>query len=300
VAFVRDETLPRVDSGFGEGDAITPYYDSMIAKLIVWGVDRTQALARLDAALRETHIMGPATNVAFLRRVVASRAFATADLDTALIEREHAALFEAPPLPMELVAAGVVAHELAAEAALENADPWSRRDGWRLHGGARRRFDLELGGVRQAVIVQRRHDGAMALQIGDAQWPFAATALAAPRHDVLLAGVRRTLAVYAEGERYAVFAPTGSALATEFDPIAHGGDHAGEAGRLTAPMPGKVIAFLAQPGEKVRRGQPLAVMEAMKMEHTLNAPRDGVVEALLYAAGDQVAEGGELLKLAEA
>ncbi len=91
VAFERSAVLPRVDAGVREGDAITPFYDSMIAKLIVWGEDRAQALARLDAALRDTHIMGLHTNVAFLRRVVASRAFSTADLDTALIEREHAA-----------------------------------------------------------------------------------------------------------------------------------------------------------------------------------------------------------------
>ena len=97
--------LPRVDTGFGEGDAVSPHYDSMIAKLIVWGEDRAQALARLDAALRDTHLAGLHTNVAFLRRVVASRAFATADLDTALIERERAALFDAPPLPLALAAA---------------------------------------------------------------------------------------------------------------------------------------------------------------------------------------------------
>jgi 3-methylcrotonyl-CoA carboxylase alpha subunit len=297
VAFERDAVLPRVDSGFGEGDAITPYYDSMIAKLIVWGADRAQALARLDSALRDTHLMGVANNVAFLRRVVQSRAFATADLDTALIERERVALFEAPPLASEWVAAGIVAHALAAEAALAGDDPWSRRDGWRLHGGARRRFDLELDGQRLTAAVQREHDGETVLTIGAQRWPLRARALGGPRHDVLLGDDRRTLSVYAQGERYAVFAPGGSALVAEYDPIAHAGDHAGEGGRLTAPMPGKVVAFLAAQGEAVKRGQPLAVMEAMKMEHTMTAPRDGVIEELLYAVGDQVAEGGELLRL---
>ncbi len=298
VAFQRDELLPRVDSGFSEGDAISPYYDSMIAKLIVWGADRAQALARLDAALRDTHLMGLSTNVAFLRRVVTSRAFATADLDTALIERERAALFEAPPLAVEWVAAGVVAHELALEATREDADPWSRRDGWRLHGGAQRRFELELQGRAQTVQVERLHGGGMVLQIGSERWPLAARALGDARHEVLLAERRVTLTVYAQGERYAVFAAGGSALVTEVDPLAHAGDHAAEGGRLTAPMPGKVVAFLAKAGEAVRRGQALAVMEAMKMEHTLSAPRDGVVDELLYAVGDQVAEGGELLRLA--
>ena len=100
-----------------------------------------------------------------------------------------------------------------------------------------------------------------------------------------------------QGERVAVFAPEGSAVLRQIDAIAQAGEGAAEAGRLTAPMPGKVIAFLAQPGASVTQGQALAVMEAMKMEHTLHAPRDGVVAELLYAVGDQVAEGGELLRL---
>ncbi len=150
-------------SGVREGDAISPHYDSMIAKLIVWGEDRAQALARLSAALQATHIMGLNTNVAFLRRVVASRAFATADLDTALIERKRVALFEAPPLAPELAAAGVAAHRLAQEATLEDADPWSHRDGWRLHGGARRQLSLELAGITLTPTLERLHDGATVL-----------------------------------------------------------------------------------------------------------------------------------------
>ena len=299
VAFVRHEVLARVDSGFGEGDAVTPYYDSMIAKLIVWGETRAQALARLDVALRDTHIVGLSTNVAFLRRVVGSHAFATADLDTALIEREHAALFDAPALAPELAAAGVAAHVLAAEAAQEDADPWSRRDGWRLHGGAQRRLSLELAGQPLAVALQRLHDGATVLSIGTQRWNFAARALGGSRHEVHLEAQRTVLSVYAQTESYAVFADSGSARVTEVDPLAHAGDHAGEGGRLTAPMPGKVIAFHVKAGDAVKRGQALAVMEAMKMEHTLHAPRDGCVLELLYGAGDQVAEGAELLRLAE-
>jgi 3-methylcrotonyl-CoA carboxylase alpha subunit len=120
VSFERSNDGPRIDRGFDEGDAISPHYDSMIAKLIVWGENRAQALARLDAALRQTHIVGLATNVAFLRRVVNTQAFATADLDTALIERERAALFDYAALPLECAAAGVVARELALEAALQD------------------------------------------------------------------------------------------------------------------------------------------------------------------------------------
>jgi 3-methylcrotonyl-CoA carboxylase alpha subunit len=103
--------------------------------------------------------------------------------------------------------------------------------------------------------------------------------------------------VHVTGQRVNVYSVDGSAAVEEIDPIAHAGDHAAEAGRLTAPMPGKVIAFLAKAGDKVEAGQPLAVMEAMKMEHTIAAPRAGTVAELLYVVGDQVDEGGELLRL---
>jgi 3-methylcrotonyl-CoA carboxylase alpha subunit len=298
VAFTRSATEPRVDSGFGEGDAVSPHYDSMIAKLIVWGADRAQALARLDAALRDTHLMGLHTNVAFLRRVVATKAFATADLDTALIERERPALFEAPPLLAELAAAGVAAQVLTAEAALEDADPWSRRDGWRLFGTAERPLDLQLGGQPLPAALQRQHAGGLALRVGSQVWPLAVQPLGADRYDTTLGGARHTLAVYARGDSVAVFAASGSALVSIVDPLAHAADGAGEGGRLAAPMPGKVVSFLVAAGAEVKRGQAVAVMEAMKMEHTLHAPRDGVVAELRYAVGDLVAEGDDLLRLA--
>jgi 3-methylcrotonyl-CoA carboxylase alpha subunit len=290
----------RVDAGVREGDAISPFYDSMIAKLIVWGADRAQALARLDAALAQTHIVGLHTNVAFLRRVVASRSFAQADLDTALIERERAALFDTPALPIELAAAGVVAHALASEQDDEDADPWSKRDAWRLHGAAVRRFDLEVQGAHHVVTLARTHGGAQVLAAGERRWPFGSRARGGAVHDVTLGERRWSLSVYAHGERISVFAPEGSIAIDQIDPIAHAADGAAEGGRLTAPMPGKVIAFLAQPGQAVKQGQPLAVMEAMKMEHTIAAPRDGTVEQLLYAVGDQVVEGEELLRLSAA
>ena len=295
----HDPAAVRVDAGVREGDAITPYYDSMIAKLICWGATREQALARLDAALADTHIVGLHTNVAFLRRTVKSRAFAQADLDTALIERERAALFDAPPLPLEVAAAGVVAHALAAEVPLPDADPWSRRDGFRLHGGARRHFHLKRGDAEHAVALARAHDGALRLQIGDASWPLAVRSHGLERHDVTLGEQRLPLTVYVHGEQVAVFAPDGRADLREVDDIAHAGDSAAAAGQLTAPMPGKLVAYMAKPGDKVARGQALAVIEAMKMEHTIHAPRDGIVRECLYTAGDQVGEGSELLRLHE-
>ena len=287
----------RIDAGVREGDPISPYYDSMIAKLIVWGENRAQALARLDAALAGTHIVGLHTNVAFLRRVAASASFAQADLDTALIERERAALFDAAPLPPEVAAAGVVAHTLAAERSQQDIDPWSRRDAWRLHGAAVRHFDLEADGQRRAFTLARNHNGAQWLAHEGQRWRFEATSRGTGRHDVTLAEQRWALTVYASGERFTVHSPDRQATLNQHDPIAHAADGAVDAGRLTAPMPGKVVAFLISAGQAVKLGEPLAVMEAMKMEHTITAPRDGTVQALLYGVGDQVLEGEELLRL---
>jgi 3-methylcrotonyl-CoA carboxylase alpha subunit len=304
VRFVVDAVRPRIDRGFGEGDVISPHYDSMIAKLIVWGEDRAQALARLDAALSQTRIVGLHTNVAFLRRCAATRSFTTADLDTALIEREHAALFGAPGMPLEVAAAGVAARELAEERSREGADPWSRRDGWRLHGGASRalRLRTEAGDTR-VYALRRAHDGSLTLAgppgADDAgPWTFACRPLGDDRHDVLLGGERVTLAVHAIGERITVFGPQGSRTVEAVDVLAHAGEGAGGGGSLSAPMPGKVVSLLVAEGQQVAAGQPVAVMEAMKMEHTLTAPRDGRVEELLYGPGDQVAEGAALLRLA--
>ena len=300
VAFQRSNDTARVDSGVLEGDAITPHYDSMIAKLIVWGHDRCEALARMSAALRETHIMGPHTNVAFLRRVVASQAFSHADLDTALIERERAAVFDAPPLKLELVAAGVLAQRLDSESALQGTDPWSRRDGWRLHGTARRRLDMEVQGKSHAFVIDRQHGGVALLQQGDNSWRFGAQPLGEQKFAVTLDEQRTVLSVYRVGERCAVFSADGHAFVTVLGSWMRAADTAHEGGRLSAPMPGKVVAYLAAVGARVQRGQALAVMEAMKMEHTISAPHDGVVQELLYAVGDQVAEGGELLRLGSA
>ena len=300
-AGASESAAVRVDTGVNEGDAITPYYDSMIAKLIVWGQDRAQALARLDAALAGTHIAGVVNNVAFLRRTAKTDSFSHANLDTALIERERPALFGHAGLPLDVVAAGVAARAIALQDATVDTDPWSRRDGWRMHGASVRRFDLEWQGESLEALLKSRHDGGALLKVGDQAVAFASRALGDDRYDVTLgtgADTRRVpLSVYQLGEQVSVFAAAGSAQVTVVDTLSHAGEGHAEAGRLTAPMPGKVIAYLVKKGDAIKTGQALAVLEAMKMEHTIASPRDGTVAELLFAPGDQVSEGGELLKL---
>jgi len=286
----------RFDDGVREGDAISPFYDSMIAKLIVHGDTREQALAKLDAALAQTHIVGLATNVQFLRHVVRSESFAQARLDTALIPREAAVLFQQEPVGLALAAACAVARTLADERALEGADPFSRRDGWRSHGDVLRRFEFDFRGEHVKAQLRTAHDGARVLSIGEASGVLAFETTPEGL-DVRFGDQRVRAAVYWQGESAHVFTGAGATQIVEIDLLAHAGEGHSEGGRLTAPMPGKVVSFAVKAGDKVTKGQALAVMEAMKMEHTIAAPSDGVVAELLYAPGDQVAEGAELLKL---
>ncbi|MGN8004666.1 acetyl-CoA carboxylase biotin carboxylase subunit [Acidovorax sp. 22279] len=294
----------RVDSGVRQGDAISPFYDSMVAKLIVHGDTRAQALARLDDALAQTHIVGLATNVQFLRRVARTDAFARAKLDTALIPREQAVLFHQEPVGLPLAAAAAVAQALLNERTSEGVDPFSRRDGFHSHGVVQRRFEFEFGGEHAKALLTYERGGGLHLKVGEGDAAVSGSLVfgAAPQGAIELqfAGQRTRAAVYAQGEVDHVFTPLGATQITAIDLLAHAGEAAAEGGRLTAPMPGKVVSFAVKAGDKVAKGQPLAVMEAMKMEHTIAAPADGVVQELLYAPGDQVTEGAELLKLVAA
>ena len=293
--------VTRIDDGVREGDAISPFYDSMVAKLIVHGSTREQALARLDDALAQTRIVGLATNVQFLRYLVRSESFANANLDTALVERERAVLFDQEPVGLCKAVAAVVAQTLLDERALAGADPFSRRDGWQAFGARVRRFDFSFHGQAQAAVLTYERHGALQLAVGGQQGALAFTA--SPDGLAIAFGDERFIAKIESNQGVAVVFTTFGA--TEIIVIDHlaaaalAGDEAAS-GQLAAPMPGKVVSFAVQAGERIAKGQPLAVMEAMKMEHTITAPADGMVLELLYAPGDQVAEGAELLKIGRA
>jgi len=268
----------------------------MIAKLIVHGDTREQALARLDEALAKMHIVGLNTNVQFLRYVVRSESFSKANLDTALIQREQAVLFNQEPVGLPLAAAAAIAQALLQEKAAEGADPFSRRDGWVSHGHHVRRFAFEFQDEPGEAQLTYLHDGALTLTVGNVTGAlrFSPTPQGIEIH---FAGQRLLAAVYPNGENDHVFSDRGATQILAIDLLAHAGEGQADTGRLTAPMPGKVVSFAVKAGDAVKKGQALAVMEAMKMEHTIAAPADGTVEEVMYAPGDQVAEGAELLSL---
>jgi 3-methylcrotonyl-CoA carboxylase alpha subunit len=303
----------RIDSGIRPGDTISPFYDPMLAKLIVWGSDRDQALSRMARALREFEVVGLHTNLEFLERIVTSAPFVQADLDTGLIERHHASLFAAPPPPtaetLALALAALLAREAtAAGTGAASQSPWASLGGWRLNGPDTRVLGWTLHEADDSdappnEIILQSDTGGLRLQIagstGAFTWQRGKGAAGALDHghdfSVALDGRQAAGRVVAEGNVFHVF-HQGRAWAIVWqDPLAHAGGAVLAHGKLTAPMPGKVIAVLAQGGARVEKGAPLLVMEAMKMEHTIAAPADGLVDEVFFAVGDQVQEGAQLL-----
>jgi 3-methylcrotonyl-CoA carboxylase alpha subunit len=297
----------RVDAGVREGDEVGIHYDPMIAKLIVWDESRETALRRLRGALGAYEIAGLATNLAFLGRVAAHPAFVAGAIDTGFIARHREELVPAPaPPPDEIVAAAALAllveqSEAARATAAASGDPWSpwhQRNGWRLNGETYQDLRFEDGAGERAVRVHYRNGGCE-LELAGARVPARAERRGEGGLVVELAGVRSRVAVLHRGREVTVLKAGASWRLVHLDPLAPELEEDASAGRLTAPMPGRVLDVLVAAGARVVRGQALMVLEAMKMEHTIAAPTDGVVARVSYAAGDLVEEGAMLLAFEE-
>ncbi len=287
----------RLDTGVTQGDVVSPFYDSMLAKLIVWGADRDEALAKLDKALSEMQVVGVANNVAFLRDVVQSASFSQGDLDTDLIARERDNLFKTQTLSEDLAVAGVMGMVLRQEVDAMGSNPWQAVDGWQVVGAPPRPFQLQgAWGEEVRALNVVLYSAPQRLRIADTDHAFEWRAH--PRGvSVCLNGVWTDLSVVASAGQYHVFSRAGHAVLQWVDPLAGSAQAADALGGLNTPMPGKLIRMDVAVGDTVAKGQVLAVMEAMKMEHSIASPRDGVVSEVFYAVGDQVAEGQALLTL---
>jgi 3-methylcrotonyl-CoA carboxylase alpha subunit len=293
----------RVDTGVEQGDEITPFYDPMIAKLIVLGADRRQALARMRQALAQYRIVGVSNNVDFLARLVALPSFANAELDTGLIEREHALLF--PPVddvPGDVWRIAALAEllrerhaaEKKAAAAADPHSPWRALDGWRLNGGAERKLALRLREKLQEVDTSVIMDGYQ-LVLGNERALAHGTLGNDGKLHARFGDRRIRAAVVVAGERRQVFFEGRSWPLSLIDTLHIAGEGEDDDGGLRAPMPGKVVALVAQIGIPVEKGAPLLVLEAMKMEHTITAPRKGIVIGFHVGTGDQVSDGADLI-----
>jgi len=295
----------RIDIGVAAGDAISPYYDPMIAKLIVWEADRPRALARMREALAGFQVVGVVTNVAFLGRLVASRAFAAADLDTGLIERSRDELFPPPaPASDEVLAAATLAELLRhdrdarnhAAASGDRWSPWGACDGWRLNQDNHHVFVFREGNRDVAVTAHYRKGGAYEVELPGGRRRLSGEQADSRTVRGWLDDEAITATVVRDGAVIDVFRGAERHTLELHDPWLAEVQGDVHGGGFVAPMPGKIIAVLAKAGAKVERGAPLVIMEAMKMEHAVNAPAAGTVREVLYAVGDQVEEGAELIR----
>jgi 3-methylcrotonyl-CoA carboxylase alpha subunit len=253
----------RIDTGVREGDTVSPFYDPMIAKVIAWDETREGAIAKLADALAHTQVAGVHTNNAFLIRALRHPDFIAGNIDTGFIARHEAALLPHAAMPEEVLdaAAAQVMREFA-----QSEDPWSAQDGFRLSGKPDQTTSFVVDGKRVSVSLPPRHTNAHTLRLANGD-----------------------IAVMENGETWTV---------KPYDPFEAADTSGASSDRVIAPMPGKVIQLLARAGEKVKKGQPLAVLEAMKMEHTLAAPADATVDTVDVSQGDQVNEGAIIVRFA--
>jgi 3-methylcrotonyl-CoA carboxylase alpha subunit len=292
----------RVDTGVIEGDEVTPYYDPMIAKLIVWDTTRAEALRRLAAAMQQVEIAGVNANVAFLGAVASHAAFVAGDVHTGFIDEHRKALIPAaepvPDAALAVATVDVLTRRAAVPPPGDPYSPWASVDGWRLNDEASSEVRFKDGETSIVVTVHHRAGG-WRLDLPGGQVAAQATREPDRRLAVDLDGRRFGASVVHTGRELAVLIGGQSWRLAEVDPLAVEGIEEAAGAQVIAPMPGKVIQVMAKAGEGVRKGAALIVLEAMKMEHTLSAPADGTVAAVNCAVGDQVTEGTVLVAFQE-
>jgi len=306
--FPNADAHVRADFGVKTGDVISVYYDPLIAKLIVWDEDRQAVIRRLRGALAQTRVVGPRNNIDFLRAIAAHEAFLQGSIDTGFIERYRSDLLT-PAKPasnttLALAIVGLLGERKAKSQAQANSEdswsPWSRRDGWRLN-----EFSQETISLRESIgqQIENRPIGITYLPDG---WRFAmpdgttfhaSGALAGDGIITVECDGHRASAKWVHAREEIIVLPPREA-AHRFilaSTATNAAEPAAPGGRLTSPMPGRIIAFLVESGAWVEANQPVLIVEAMKMEHTLRAPAGGIVKDFKFQVGDQVSEGVELV-----
>lgn len=278
----------RIDSGVAEGDEVSPFYDPMLGKLIAWGANREEARLRLLAMLKQTHIAGVRTNIAFLQRVLGHPAFAAAELDTGFIPRYQDVLLPASSaLPDEfwqLAAEAVVQNQAQLTTAEDPHSPWAQRTGWRA--GFASEVDLHLASGDHQQHVKLRSSAPPLLT------------LCGEQIQVERNGIRTVHAVFQRGNSLFIEWDGELHQVDRVDPIAAAQRNHQHHGGLTAPMNGSIVRVLVEPGATVEAGTALVVLEAMKMEHSIRASQAGTVSALFCAEGEMVSEGTVLVEIA--
>lgn len=305
----------RVDTGVTQGSEVSIYYDPMLAKLIVWGETRTEAIARLSEALTHFKLGGIKNNIAFLHRVIDTEAFANAELETGFLDNNHDAIFVsnknqddshqrlADQFVPHVAAYLNLAKQLSAKEKKSNIDrtsPWSIANSWRLNAAAQSRLKITIDSHIIDVLVEdltKQEEGHfIILHKGEKVDVYAQ--LDAPSLSITINGRRETVTVVQHPEGYQLLSRNHSLVfdrySEDFECNEDGGDE-----QIIAPMNGRVVSLVVDTNKSLKKGDPVIVVEAMKMEHTLLAPADGHIVEFYYQAGDLV-EGNATLAQFEA
>jgi 3-methylcrotonyl-CoA carboxylase alpha subunit len=289
----------RIDAGYREGDAVSPYYDAMLAKVIAWAPDRETAIERLNLALEQSDIRGIVTNIPFLSALVTHPSVAANAIDTGFIERELATLTETSVVAGDLEFGAAVAAILGAEqkaASAEPASPW-RTFGWMPVGRRQRLLTFRIAQGAEQQVTLRYGNGPTSLSIGDRELAFAMSAAEGGAIDLTLDGVKSRVVAVIEGHELYLRTRNGRFDLHWVDPFGGETDEQVGEDKIVAPLPGTVVALLAKEGDTLEKGAAILTLEVMKMEQTLRAPFAGVLKAIKCKVGDIVGEGVELAEL---
>ncbi|HRW28718.1 MAG: acetyl/propionyl/methylcrotonyl-CoA carboxylase subunit alpha [Alphaproteobacteria bacterium] len=286
----------RLDSGIDQGDEISIYYDPMIAKLVVWGQNRSEALRHMRQVIKNTAIAGVKTNLEFLYHVFMNKAFSVADFDTGFIEKHRAELtrrFDEMPVPVLVLAA---LSELMPH--MEGKDVWDWSDGWQLNHSLKVNLTFTANNKSHEVGVTYLKDG---FEISVSDRPYKVKLLKKEQDDfsILIDGRKISGKVIMQKQDFTVFCDGKVAYLHHYIPGADKQNDQATSGTVVTPMPGKVSNILVADGADVEEGEPLVILEAMKMEHTIKAPRKGIVCFNDLTLEMQVSDGEVLFRIAE-
>jgi 3-methylcrotonyl-CoA carboxylase alpha subunit len=289
----------RVDGGYRAGDHASPYYDAMLAKVIAWAPTREAAIERLDRGLSQTDIRGIVTNIPFLSALVTHSAVVANKIDTGFIERELSSLTAAQGAPGDLELCAAVAAIMGEEqqaARREAHSPW-QTSGWMPVGRRQRLFSFRRAHDSEQKVTLTYGNGPSTLSVGDRTFAFAASTVNDGEFDLILDGVKSQIVAVIEGHELYLRTRNGRFDLHWVDPF--GGDDEEQVGedKIVAPLPGTVVALLAEEGATLEKGAPILTLEVMKMEQTLRAPFAGVLKAIKCKVGDIVQEGVELAEV---
>ncbi|RED27636.1 3-methylcrotonyl-CoA carboxylase alpha subunit [Rhodopseudomonas thermotolerans] len=291
----------RIDAGYRAGDSVSPYYDAMLAKVIAWAPTRQAAIDRLDRGLNDTDVRGVVTNIPFLSALVTHSEVRANAIDTGFIERNLAALTAAPSAPGDLELAAAVAAILRGEdeaAKAEGPSPW-RTSGWMPVGRRKRAFLFRRGQGPDHTdhkVELTYGGGASSLTIDGRELAFAWVANG-DGIDVSLGDARARIHAVVDGHELYVRTRNGRFELHLVDPFGGESEEAVGEDKIVAPLPGTVVALLAEAGAKLDKGAPILTLEVMKMEQTLRAPFAGTLKAIKCKVGDIVQEGAELAEI---